>query len=314
MPEAGRRRALAVVTGTYRHAGLADLASPARDAEALERVLGDPRIGGFDSVETVLDGDNQTIRDRVHDFFVADARPDELLFAWFSGHGLRLRQENRLYLTTAATDPDRLPPTAIAADYVGEQLNASPAGQAILILDVCYAGAFSGELHSRTSRERVLVLTAGSTQVAHESAPGAPGPSAFAAAFFEGISSGRADTDANGLITIREAFDYAGAGLRRAGSGQTPEIRAGTKGDLVLCRSPIGPGRLTPEIDVLLRSTFPEARLIGVDQLAVWLRSPEAARVRSAEQALGELRRDSDDRVAEAAGRLLAAHRSPRVP
>jgi uncharacterized caspase-like protein len=46
---AEKRSALVVATSQYEDARLAPLAGPGRDAEALEKVLGDARIGGLTS-------------------------------------------------------------------------------------------------------------------------------------------------------------------------------------------------------------------------------------------------------------------------
>jgi trehalose synthase len=304
--EDGARRALAVVTGRYRHAELPDLESPSRDAEAVNRILGKPEIGGFDPVDTLLDPDVRTANNRIYDFF-ASAKPDEFLFAYFSCHGRRT-PNGRLYLTTIDTDPDRLPPTAISADYLAEQLDGSRAQRIVVVIDCCHAGAFTADPRQRGSRDRILVLTAGATEYAHEGDGGrsVARPSRFAEGFFEGIETGRADNDDNGLITVREAFDYAVARLRDAGAKQTPQMRAGITGDMVLCRAPVRRGALPPAIDVLVRSSLPAARQVAVDELAHWLSSTSDSQVEAAQTALAALRGDPDERVAQAASRLLS--------
>jgi trehalose synthase len=303
----GRRRALAVVTGRYRHPELPDLGSPARDGEAVRRVLGNPEIGGFD-VKAFVDTDVRTLHDAIYDFF-SSAQPDEFLFAYFSCHGRR-EKGGRLYLTTIDTDPHRLPPSAISADYLAEQIDACVAHQVVVVLDCCYAGAFTGDPRQRGSRNRILVVTANAVQLAHEGDQLHGGkPSVFAGAFFEGIETGRADSDHNGLITIREAFDYAVTRLRTEGVQQTPQMRAGVTGDLMLCHTPSRSGMLPAEIDSLVRHPLPSARQVAVDELARWLSSSDNALVLSAEEALMELRKDSDEKVAQAASRLLARRR-----
>lgn len=44
----GERKALIIACGEYEHEGLQQLPAPAADAAALERVLSDAQIGGFD--------------------------------------------------------------------------------------------------------------------------------------------------------------------------------------------------------------------------------------------------------------------------
>ncbi len=306
----GRRRALVVVTGRYRHDDLADLQSPIKDADTVERILGQADIGRFDPVEIVANTDVQTTRSRIYDFF-ASAEPDDFLFTYVSCHG-RKDRSGRLYLTTIDTDPDRLPPTALAADYIRAQLDECEAHQVVLVLDCCHAGAFGLDPRQRANSDRIVLLACGASEYAHEGEQDrtGTGPSLFARAFFEGIETGGADTDDNGWITVREAFDYAVRSLRESGARQTPQMRTGTTGDLMLCRAPSRPGTLTADISSLLRSGIPAARGVAVQELSRWLVSAEPARIETAERTLSMLRHDPDERVAQQASQVLATRYS----
>jgi trehalose synthase len=303
----GERRALAVVTGRYRHESLPDLVSPAMDAQAAQQVLGNPELGRFDPVEVLADVDSRLVMEGVYDFFSA-AEDADFLFAYFSGHGRKDGDTGRLYLATIDTDPDRLPLTALSTEFLRELVDGCRAQRVVMVLDCCYAGAFGGEPRQRQNRERVVVLSASAVQQAHEGelTPGEARPSAFARAFFDGIRSGLADSDDNGWITIREAFDYTVARLRDLGTGQNPQMRAGVAGDLVLSRAPVLPGSLPAEISSLVRSSLPGARQVAVDELTRWLFSGDEVRAGSAEHALAALRADPDERVAQSASRVLA--------
>jgi trehalose synthase len=302
----GRRLALAVVTGRYRHDELPNLDSPANDAAAVERVLGSPDIGRFESVEIVLNKDAQTAKDRIYDFF-ADAERDDFLFVYLSCHG-RKDGSGRLYLTAIDTNPARLPPTAIAADYVRALIDECDARQVVLVVDCCFAGAFGTDLRQRANGDRIVVLTANAIEYAHEGeqARKGIGPSLFARAFFEGIETGGADSDVDGRITVREAFDYAAARLREMGARQTPQMRTGTTGDLVLCRAPSRPGSLPADVTALLRNSLPAARKVAVEEMSRWLLSGEPERIQTAEQTLSQLRTDPDEKVAQLASKVLA--------
>ena len=81
----GSRSALIVANYDYKDPGLQLLRAPARDAEALARVLRDPEIGGFE-VRTVLNQPAHVANLAVEEFF-AERRPDDLLVLHFSGHG-----------------------------------------------------------------------------------------------------------------------------------------------------------------------------------------------------------------------------------
>ena len=166
----------------------------------------------------------------------------------------------------------------------------------------------------------MILLTTGATERAHEgntaSATARAVPSAFASAFFEGIESGNADRNSDGHITVREAFDYAVLKLRRTGRKQTPQMRAGVAGDIVLCRTPVNPGRLSRDVTALIRNGLASARLLAVEQLGRLLITGEPAQATTAELALVDLCSDDDERVALAANRTLDRIHStiPRRP
>src|SRR5262245_20029004 len=182
---AARRRALVVATGRYRHDELPDLDSPAQDADIAKRVLGNPAIGNFGPFDVLLNNDVHTLTNKIYDFFHT-ADPDEFLFAYFSCHGRR-DAEDRLYLTATHTEPDRLPPTAIAADHIRDWMDACRARSVVVVLDCCYAGALGGEPKQKSQRERVMLLSTGRNELAHEgrSSRAKATPSAFARAFFK---------------------------------------------------------------------------------------------------------------------------------
>jgi hypothetical protein len=133
-----------------------------------------------------------------------------------------------------------LPPTGISTEYLAEQIEQSPARQIVILMDCSFAGRFQTSLFTHGSDDRVVILTTGSTRMGHDEPPG------FADIFFDGLQSGRADRDNDGVITVREAFDYAVSGLRDANVDQAPQLRTGGTGDVILCRAPAGPNAPPP--------------------------------------------------------------------
>jgi maltose alpha-D-glucosyltransferase/alpha-amylase len=308
--QGGHRRALAVATGHYRHASLPNLESPAKDAAIMQRVLADPLLGGFDPVGILFDADLVTVRERIYDFFVS-AEPDDFLFAYFSGHGEK-DADGRLYLATIETDPERLLPSAVPADYIRDCLDRCRARRVAIVLDCCYAGAFPRSQQQRSDLERVVIVTASPIQRAHEAADesGEALPSVFGSAFFEGIETGAADGDGNGWISVREAFDHARERLGYSGRDQTPTIDSRVGGDLWIARAPVRPGVLPPDVAALMHSGRVGARLMAVEEIGLWLSSPDVIQAATAERALTDLRADPAEEVGLAARRALARHRS----
>ena len=137
---AGRRIALIIANDRYDHAGLGQLRSPAADADALARVLGDEQIGGFE-VATVRNEPAHVISTRIEDFF-PEPRADDALLLHCSCHGLKA-ESGELVFAASSTRPDRLGSTAVSADFVQRCMRAGRSRSVVLLLDCCYGGAFS---------------------------------------------------------------------------------------------------------------------------------------------------------------------------
>jgi DnaJ-class molecular chaperone len=250
----GERKALIIASNHYEQEDLPHLASPAADAEALSKVLGDPRIGDF-NVRVARDEPSHQIAARVDDM-LADCRKDDLLLIHFSCHGLK-KPSGELYFAARNTRRNRLDSTALSAEFLQRCLRDSPARQVVLFLDCCYSGAFpsgvmgrAGEINALDSfpsqrlgreRSRVVITAAGSTQLAleplAEGRDGPPRPSFFTAAMVEGLATGAADRDEDGWITVDELYDYVLEKLQDLAPGQTPRRQVDMDGDFYLARS-----------------------------------------------------------------------------
>src|SRR5438093_8510164 len=98
MPE--RKFALIIANSEYQDQDLRKLLSPSMEAEALERVLGDSEIGGFE-VKALVNKRSYEVNEEIEIFF-ADRMREDLLLLYFSGHGIK-DQEGRLYFATVNT-------------------------------------------------------------------------------------------------------------------------------------------------------------------------------------------------------------------
>ena len=99
----GARSALIVASDQYQDAGLSELRAPAADAAALDAVLSDPEIGGFD-VRTLMNEPAHVVNEAVEDF-LSDRSPDDLLLLHFSCHGIK-DQGGDLYFAMSNTSSD----------------------------------------------------------------------------------------------------------------------------------------------------------------------------------------------------------------
>ena len=251
----GQRKALIVANDEYEHEGLRRLRSPAADAEALARVLGDLQIGAF-GVQTVLNQPSHVIQNQIEDL-LAESRPEDVILLHFSCHGLK-SESGELFFAARNTRPDRLGSTAIPADFVQRCLRTSRSRSIVLLLDCCYGGAFGKGVTVRSSgdanvldsfpshqtgggRGRAVITASSSIEYAFEGDQLADAqtrrPSVFTTALVEGLATGEADRDEDGWVSLNELYDYVFDKVRAQTPHQTPSRDVEMQGELYLARS-----------------------------------------------------------------------------
>jgi hypothetical protein len=328
---AGSRSALIIASHEYQDPGLRRLRSPAHDAEALARVLGDPRIGGFE-VRTLLDAPSYEITEAVEEFF-ADRSPDDLLLMHFSGHGVK-DEGGELHFATANTKLRRLGATAVAADFVNRRMSRSRSRRIVLLLDCCYAGAFERGMTARAGtsvnieeqfggRGRAVITASSSMEYAFEGDELTDAreltPSVFTSALVEGLETGEADRDQDGQVSLDELYDYVYDRVRVTTPNQTPgKWTFGVQGGIFVARRarPVTtPAALPSELQEAVDHPIATVRLGAVQELARLLGSRHAGLALAARLALEHLA-DGDSRVvaAAAAQALAAGPKQPDTP
>ena len=153
------------------------------------------------------------------------AQPEDLVIISLAMHGLPDPAGNDLYFLAYDTNPNYPEDRAISQYDLIKQIQRSKARKIVLVLDACHAGSFgasSANLRGASSAEvnrmlttlgqvqdGIVVLTSSSAaEASHEGAEFCGGHGAFTCALVEGLK-GKADTDHNGLVQVRELFDYA---------------------------------------------------------------------------------------------------------
>ena len=254
-PPPERRRALIVANARYDDEGLERLASPGQDATALRRVLDDPARCGF-VVSTVVDGGSSEVAEAVEEFLV-DAERTDLLLLYFSCHGLK-DENGRLYLAARNTRRNRLRSTAVPATVVNELLLGSRSRRKVLLLDCCYGGAFAKGMQVKAdpsvhtgeqfdARGLVVLTASDSTQYAFDGdvVRGDAAPSRFTAELVRGLESGEADVDADGFVTVDDAYEFVRRRLADADVPQDPrKWEFDVSGRIVLGRGAAGEAEL----------------------------------------------------------------------
>jgi ABC-type amino acid transport substrate-binding protein len=319
----GTRSALIVASDDYTDPGLRRLRAPASDAQALAGVLRDPGIGGFE-VRTLLNEPAYAISEAVEEFF-DDRSRDDLLLLHFSCHGVK-DEGGELYFAAANTKLRRLGATAVAAEFVNRRMNRSRSRRVVLLLDCCYAGAFERGMTARAGtgvaieeqfggRGRAVITASSAMEYAFEGDELADArelaPSVFTSALVEGLETGEADRDQDGLVGLDELYDYIYDRVKEATPNQTPgKWMFGVQGELVIARRarPVTtPAPLLPELQQAIASPFAAVRAGAVQELTRLLQSPHAGLALAAKLALERLSEDDSRTVSAAATAALNA-------
>ena len=320
---AGTRNALIVASYDYTDPGLRQLRAPASDARALEAVLRDPGIGGFDA-RTLLNAPAHEVNLAVEEFF-ADRRPDDLLLVHFSCHGVK-DEDGDLYFAMSNTVLRRLGATAVGADFVNRCLSRSRSRRIVLLLDCCYAGAFERGMTARAGAEvgieaqfggrgRAVITASSAMEYAFEGDAladvGEPEPSVFTSALVKGLETGEADRDQDGLVALDELYDYIYDTVRATTPHQTPgKWMFGVQGEMVIARRsrPVTtPAELPRELQDAIDSPLSAVRAAAVQELTRVLTGRHAGMALGARLALESLANDDSRTVAAAAMAALGS-------
>jgi hypothetical protein len=312
-PDTGRRLALLIATSVYSDPDLRELRAPGHDATELAEVLRDRQIGGFD-VQVLLNTASGEVQEGIEDF-CTDRHPDDQLMIYLSCHGV-LDSNGRLYYAATNTRRQRLAATAVAAAWLNERLEDCRARRQILVLDCCHSGAFAkgakGDpelaLQHRFEphgRGRVVLTASRSTEYSFEGgqASGEGVPSVFTHAIVNGLRTGDADRDKDGLITVTDLYQYVYDSVRAAERPQTPELWTyGAEGNLVVAHSIRGaviePEPLPEDLRMALESPRRRVRETGVAELADLLDAARPGLALAARQALERIAEDDHPQVA----------------
>jgi hypothetical protein len=326
----GTRSALIVASDEYTDPGLAQLRAPASDAQALAAVLQNPEIGAF-QVHTLLNEPAHEVNLAVEEFF-ADRRPDDLLLVHFSCHGVK-DEGGQLYLASANTRLRRLGATAVAAEFVNRCMSRSRSRRVVLLLDCCYAGAFERGMTARAGagmaieeqfggHGRAVITASSAMEYAFEGNELADtrglAPSVFTSALVEGLETGEADRDQDGLVALDELYDYVYDKVQAATPNQTPgKWTFGVQGELVIARRsrPVTtPAPLQTELQQAVDHPLAAVRAGAVQELARLLESRHAGLALAARLALERLADDDSRMVCAAASAALDAAEAQSAP
>jgi caspase domain-containing protein len=205
-------------------------------------VLADPALGGFAPVETLRDAPSAEIRKRAVAFLRA-AEPGDTVLIYYSGHG-KLDDGFNLYLCSSDSEVALLEATAVRIGFVHDLLKKCRAEKTVMLLDCCYSGAAGGVRARGNVDDQLKLAVRGSgtylltASDAIETAQEKEGEryGVFTKHVIEGLSSGAADREGRGFVTMDDLYDYVVRAVR-ADSPQRPNREVGGHGDIVIARS-----------------------------------------------------------------------------
>jgi hypothetical protein len=140
--------ALIIGIGTYQHTPDMNVPITVADAQEVAAVLRNPQYCGYPDNQVKLLTDDSATREQVLaalDTLAQQARPEDTVLLFYSGHG-EYDQQNNFYLTTHDTRKDDrhvVPDTAISQAELLEKLRAIKAGRVLLLFNACHAGKVS---------------------------------------------------------------------------------------------------------------------------------------------------------------------------
>ncbi|RCJ31643.1 hypothetical protein A6770_19920 [Nostoc minutum NIES-26] len=252
--------ALLIGVSEYQSQEINPLLGVVKDIEAMQRVLQNSEIGGFDEVKFLLNPDSITMQSEIEQLFMERCQKDDIVMLYFSGHGYRHEDGNLFFVThNTQINPQGLPriATAVDAKFIHERyMSRSKSQRQVLILDCCFSGAFAesmgakklvalninDEIAQQLGDEGRAVLTSSTaTQQSFEDSGGG----VYTRYLIEGIETGAADTDNDGVITVDELHKYAKRKVLEAKPAMKPEIFAVREGYTIrLAKAPIGDPQL----------------------------------------------------------------------
>jgi uncharacterized caspase-like protein len=245
------RHALVVSSSRYSDPSLQPLTAPMGDTETLAAVLRDPAVGAF-RVREIVDQPSWVVAEEVERFFSERSLSDLALF-YFSGHGIK-DQDGALYFAAMNTKRELLRSTAVPSDHMVAAMRRCRSRQQVLLLDCCYAGAFSRAMLTKGDERvgvqerfategagRVVITASDALQYALEGdeLQGETTLSVFTRALVEGIRTGEADQNRDGRVSLDELYDYVYDRVRQVNPNQTPTTsNLDKRGEIVIALNP----------------------------------------------------------------------------
>ncbi|MDM8537358.1 SUMF1/EgtB/PvdO family nonheme iron enzyme [Desulfobacterales bacterium HSG17] len=193
---------------------LNDLQFPENDVDGLNEILLSKYRGSFTNTFVIKNSHHHAALLQTHQV-LRDAGQNDLVLIYYSGYG-RLNSQGHLCLAMTNTVSSLIETTSIPIETIINLMDASASDKKILILDCYYTGS-AGDSFTRSGvntqlqlmskgRGTYIVTSSSKYEPEQENLPDYQG--VFARNMIEGIRSGKADLDNDGIITMEELYKY----------------------------------------------------------------------------------------------------------
>ncbi|MEJ2366391.1 MAG: caspase family protein [Deltaproteobacteria bacterium] len=222
---------------------LQPLRCPEHDVEGLNDILKSSEYGQFSDILVLKNKPHHEVLKDINRVLRRAGR-DDLVLIYYSGHG-KLNAAGRLHLATLDTVVEELDTSSIPVARIKDLVDISSSNKIVLILDCCFSGAV-GDAFARSGVDDQLQLVSGGRgtyiltastgiQVALEKESDEFG--VFTKHMIEGISSGKADMDCDGLVSMDDLYRYVHAQVLSEGFQEPMRWNLNVHGPLFIARS-----------------------------------------------------------------------------
>ncbi|MBN2440740.1 MAG: hypothetical protein JXJ04_05325, partial [Spirochaetales bacterium] len=220
------------------------------------------KIGNFNETKKLENSPCAKLNESLEYFFKGCHNKD-LILLYFSGHGIKDSQGN-LYFIAQNTKPSALRSTAVSAAYIKELLDICPAQNQILIFDCTFSTVFSDREYPgndlkidlsqwfKGSRRIILsAFTSVSSFTQGKETPDGFNKTKFTHYLVQGLSTGKADKNGDGIISIDELYEYVSENIHINMDQQTPGMWVCNQSECcAIAESILGEIKTDTQIDV----------------------------------------------------------------
>ena len=219
------------------------LAGPENDVAQVQEILTSSAHGNFGKVTTLKNRPHHQILRKINEILYGAER-DDMILLYYSGHG-KLDTAGQLHLATVNTEMAALETTSIPLITIQRLIANSAATKTALILDCCYSGAvdkafFRGDVEEQLNlmsggRGTFIMTASTGLQMAKEREDEKLG--IFTKHLVEGVRSGKADRDGDGLITMNELYNYVHEQVKSESAQEPMKWDLDVRGELIFAKS-----------------------------------------------------------------------------